>query len=216
MQRQQIISRLAQAYGDNLSSLNEIKYDARIFGTHADWPWNGMILSGATRGGSARWTTIKPRYDSHFAWNQIEKLDSIKRRQALETVGRYKNRTADFLEGIACHLRSIGGPASLRSRLDAMTAYELIAFWTSFPGIGDKYARNIMMDVHDPRFHNGFFAVDNRIDALLMQLGYRGPAKYTAKEQFLNGLAAELGIDCWDLDRLLYTRNSTLQTLLSA
>ncbi len=62
----------------------------------------------------------------------------------------------------------------------------------------------MMMDVYHPDFHNGYFAIDSRIERLLPKLGYSGHKKYEMQEAFLVERASELGMDCWDLDRLLY------------
>jgi hypothetical protein len=73
-----------------------------------------------------------------------------------------------------------------------------------FDGLGDKYARNIMMDVYDARFRNDRFAIDSRIAGLLPHLGYTGGKGYEEQENFLAGLARAARMEGWELDRLLY------------
>ncbi len=216
MLRTEIVKTLKQTETDHRRILEQTADEAVKFGQHADWPWNGMILSAATRGGSKRADLIMPRYQSEFAWAAIERVGQADRHQRFASVGRFKNKTADWLDGVFEHIRASGGPASLRTTLSVMPARDVIAFWCAFPGMGDKYARNIMMDTYDPRFRKGFFAIDSRIEALLKTLGYSGPPKYAAQEKFLNELAAEVQVDSWDLDRLLYQRSADLKKLLSA
>jgi hypothetical protein len=215
MQRELIVAVVGRTYIEQKHVLDGLKNTAGTFGAHPDWPWKGIILSGATRGGSARWPQVECRYEGELAWDKIFPLADTQRHQRLLTVGRFKNRTAECLEQVFAHLKAVGGPAGLRRRLSSMNASQIIGFWCSFREIGDKYARNIMMDIYDSRFRNGFFAIDSRIGALLKVLGYDGPPKYAAQEFFLNELAAELQIESWELDRLLYNQNSGLQKQLT-
>src|SRR5213075_805836 len=78
-----------------------------------------------------------------------------------------------------------------------------IAFLKRLSGIGDKYARNIFMNVYHPEFRNSI-AVDSRIESVLTELGVKDLKSYDAKEQFLLDVAKTAGIDGWDLDRMLY------------
>jgi hypothetical protein len=73
-----------------------------------------------------------------------------------------------------------------------------------FDGLGDKYARNIMMDVYDARFRNDRFAIDSRIAGPLPHLGYTGGKGYEEQENFLAGLARAARMEGWELDRLFY------------
>jgi hypothetical protein len=77
-----------------------------------------------------------------------------------------------------------------------------ITFLKRFYGIGDKYARNIWMDVYHPDFHNSI-AVDKRIKQVTETLGYSF-SNYAAHERFYQGVAQEANLQGWELDRLLY------------
>ena len=98
--------------------------------------------------------------------------------------------------------------------LSLMPTCDVIAYWKSYKGVKDKYARNIMMDIYHPNFRKDFFAIDSRLDELLPMLGYVGSRDYQSKEQFLIELARDIGIDAWDLDRLLYSKHSELKVQL--
>lgn len=215
MNQSEIQAVLRLAYYDAAPVLEASRKRGAEFASHRDWPWNGMILSGATLGGSKRWQGVQVRYDKELSWDCLTPLSEVDRHNRLLTVGRYKNRTAAWLNGVFKNFVEFGGPASVRSHLNSLSAHEVIGFWCSFRGMGDKYARNIMMDADDPRFRNGFFAIDSRISSLLKQLGYSGPSKYASQERFLNNLAATLEIDSWLLDRLLYQNASDIAVALS-
>lgn len=75
-------------------------------------------------------------------------------------------------------IRKEGGPANVQKQLESGDAKDIIDFLMSFPGCGPKYARNIMMDVYDERFHEGCFAIDSRIKSLFPRLKYPGKDKY--------------------------------------
>jgi hypothetical protein len=77
-----------------------------------------------------------------------------------------------------------------------------IEFLKSFDGIGDKYARNIMMDVYHPDFRETV-AIDVRITSLSNELGlsFNG---YEEHEQYYLDVAHEAGLNGWELDRLLF------------
>lgn len=77
-----------------------------------------------------------------------------------------------------------------------------IAFLKHFAGIGDKYARNIWMDVYDPDFHDSV-AIDERIKKVSAALGVSFKS-YEDHEAFYQRLAAEAGLQAWELDRVLY------------
>jgi hypothetical protein len=83
-----------------------------------------------------------------------------------------------------------------------------------FAGIGDKYARNIWMDVYDPDFRTTI-AIDERIKRISAALGVTFRT-YADHERFYQDIAHEAGLDGWDLDRLLYNfRDDIIMTLQS-
>lgn len=71
-----------------------------------------------------------------------------------------------------------------------------------FKGIGDKYARNIGMDVFHPDFRDTI-ALDDRIDSVSDELGVEFES-YEKHEQFYVDIADRLDMTAWELDRLLY------------
>ena len=71
-----------------------------------------------------------------------------------------------------------------------------------FHGIGDKYARDIWMNVYDPDFRE-CMALDSRAQSITGALGYSFK-RYEEHEQFYLEIAHAAHINGWELDRLLY------------
>lgn len=207
---------LLQAAADRAAEIERSRRDAEAWGRHPDWPWNGIILSAATQGGSARWAKVSLRYDDELSWSALSAAAPEERRRRLESVGRFWRRTADRLEKLRDRIEAVGGPAAIREKLQPMDAAAIIDFWKSMPSFGDKYSRNIMMDIYDHRFRTAHFAIDSRIKSLLPFLGLRKTRGYTETEAQLAALAASLGMDAWTLDRLLYQAHDRLMKELAA
>ncbi|MCA9706402.1 MAG: hypothetical protein KDK70_11180 [Myxococcales bacterium] len=77
-----------------------------------------------------------------------------------------------------------------------------LRFVTGFKGIGDKYGRNLWMDVCDKDFMRSI-AVDRRILNIAAALDVRWKT-YDDLERFFIGVADALEITPWGLDRFLY------------
>lgn len=216
MERYELTVFLRNAAYEHRDRLEHTKNEAQRWGTHPDWPWNGVVLSAATRGGSARWNrNVEPRYEAELSWKALDGLPADEIRRRFESVGRFWRRTADWLEAVYRHVRDSGGPTKIRVTLAHLNTEEVIAFWTAFPDVGNKYARNIMMDIYDPRFREGRFAIDSRIKSLLPGLGYQDRNHYDAQEAFLDALATDVGIEGWELDRLLYQAHQRITARLA-
>jgi hypothetical protein len=107
----------------------------------------------------------------------------------------------------------MGGPKAAKEALLSKPGRdEKIKFLKSFSGIGDKYARNILMDVYHPDFRESI-AVDARINGLskMLELEFDN---YAGHEQFYLDVANEAGLSGWELDRLLFNfREEVLEGL---
>lgn len=74
-----------------------------------------------------------------------------------------------------------------------------------FEGIGEKYARNIWMDLYDRDFHYSI-AYDLRLQKVAEALDRRFKS-YSDAEAYFVGLAEKAERLPWDVDRLLYHFN---------
>ena len=91
-----------------------------------------------------------------------------------------------------------------RQALALSSREQKIQFMMAFEGIGPKYGRNIWMDLYDADFRQSI-AVDSRLTRVSRALGFRfGMDEYTAHEELFRELAADAGLEPWELDRLLY------------
>jgi hypothetical protein len=113
------------------------------------------------------------------------------------------DRKGHFIVGCFDRIRGMGGPEAAKDQLLAQRGRESKIRWLKeMPGIGDKYARNIMMDVYHEDFWDSI-AVDARIKSVSERLGLSFPS-YSEHEDFYLGVAEQAGLNGWELDRLLY------------
>ena len=113
------------------------------------------------------------------------------------------NKKAQYILGCFDIIEGIGGPEEAKDillRLKGMDAK--IRYLNSFPGIGEKYARNIMMDVYHEDFRESI-AVDARIKTLSDALGLSF-SDFSSHEAFYLKVARRAGLNGWELDRLIY------------
>ena len=77
-----------------------------------------------------------------------------------------------------------------------------IAFLKTFWGIGDKYARNFWMDVCHEEFIDSV-AIDLRLEKVALAIN---PILQTYHdfEEFYRGIADDVGLDLWTVDRLVF------------
>lgn len=75
-------------------------------------------------------------------------------------------------------------------------------FLREFKGVGDKYARNIGMDIFHPDFQDTI-ALDTRVKGISDELSVEFNS-YEKHEQFYISVADRLDTTAWELDRILY------------
>ena len=122
-------------------------------------------------------------------------------------------KKADYILGCFEYVTRLGGPEAAKAKLLAQPGREAkISFLQSFPGIGPKYARNIMMDVYHEDFRDSI-ALDVRIKAISEALGLSF-ASYADHERFYLDVAREVGLNRWELDRLLFNFRPEVESRL--
>jgi hypothetical protein len=176
-----------------------------------DFVWHYLLQSFATMGRSSGWLGLIGTPENY---NELryERLQQIKTRLGrLNHVKRIchqaKVRMPDMKAGYICgcfdKIEKSGGYKKVKAELLSLTDRgSMISYLYNFPGIGDKYARNMMMDVYHPYFRDSI-AVDARIKSILSELGIE-TSNYKAQEEFLLGAANLAGLNGWELDRLMY------------
>lgn len=171
-----------------------------------DFIWHEILLSFATWGSSLG--ARKLDFDG-LAYEKLSSLDSGKRRGLVESkfkaAGlRYATKKIDYLLYNFYLVAEKGGVgAANRAVLDDSRGPEAKKkALREYKGIGKKYAYNIMMDAYHPEFHDSI-AVDQRIKNISKELDLP-TSKYDDYLNFYQKAALEIGIDPWDLDRVLY------------
>jgi hypothetical protein len=176
----------------------------------SDFIWHCLLQSLSTFGGARGWDGLignKENY-SKVKYKALSKLTAPERLARLkETMWAAKIRMPDKKAGwLAENFERIKEMGGLKAAKEALLSHagrdEKIKFLKSFSGIGDKYARNILMDVYHPDFRDSI-AIDARIKGLSEMLELEFDS-YAEHEQFYLDVADEAGLSGWELDRLLF------------
>jgi hypothetical protein len=185
-----------------------------------DFLWHYLLQSLSTFGGVRGWNGLignKANY-SKVTFKALSKLDAAERIATLkqsmwEAKVRMPDKKAQWLAENFNLIKEMGGPKAAKEALLSKPGRdEKIKFLKSFSGIGDKYARNILMDVYHPDFRESI-AVDARIKGLskMLELEFDN---YAGHEQFYLDVANEAELSGWELDRLLFNfREEVLEGL---
>lgn len=183
-----------------------------------DFIWHFILQSFSTMGNSRGYQGLilnrenynKVTFEALSKLGKKERLDRLNRvfsaallRMSV-TKARWANENYDLIV-------SMGGLAkSKQLALSQRGTRAKIAFMKQFHGIGDKYARNIWMDVYHPDFRDNI-AVDDRIKKISEALGYSfGSGDYEEHEDFYLQIAKEVDLEGWEVDRLLYNFQSII------
>lgn len=129
---------------------------------------------------------------------------------------RRAGRTRPALLATLRRFHAVGGPDVVaRTWSGHRQPATLLGWLKTFPMIGDKYARNMCMDVSHPLILD-HIALDHRVNELCDRVeGAPRSVPYKGREAWLRGVATALGVSCWHLDRLLFGRFDDLKTVLA-
>lgn len=175
-----------------------------------DFVWHYLLQSFATQGGSSGWQGLiltAANYD-RVRFDVLEGLaPQTRRAHALDVCRdaklRWPEKKANYIVAAFDRIVALGGLAAARTALfGAPGSSGKMAFLKTFLGIGDKYARNLMMDVYHEEFRS-VIAVDARIKSLSADWGLTFES-YQDHERFYLAVADRAGLNGWELDRLLY------------
>jgi SAM-dependent methyltransferase len=175
-----------------------------------DFIWHFLLQSFATMGNSRGWKGLIGNQDNYtqVSFERLSKLNSAKRVKIIEQVlrdarVRMPQQKTQWLSQNCDLIIEMGGLRQAKRQALACSGTQAkIDFLKRFQGIGDKYARNIWMDVYHPDFHNSI-AIDERIKRITETLGYTF-TNYPEHEKFYLDIANETYLQGWELDRLLY------------
>ena len=172
--------------------------------------WYLLLQSFSTMGNSRGWEGLIVNQDNYrrVTFDALSGLSEDERSRRLTTVlhdakVRMPNLKAKQLNENYKMILSMGGLERAKEKAFAQVGTKAkIAFMKRFIGIGDKYARNVWMDIYHPDFYDNI-AIDDRIKQITEAMGYSF-SNYHEHEQFFLGVAKEANIQGWELDRLLY------------
>lgn len=190
------------------------------------WAWYVFVQSYATNGGVRTWEAFladggaeQIRWDALFG-DRPDDIDAASARlEALShrfLTPRWAARTRPALLTTFRRFRAVGGPDRMARNWNGHNQRDSLLDWLkTFQMIGDKYARNMCIDVSHPLILN-HIALDHRIHALCDLVEGAPPRiPYRRREGWLRGVAGALGINGWYLDRLLFGRYEEIKALIT-
>lgn len=187
-----------------------------------DFVWHRILCSFSTWGNTNGYEGLinNEKNYSQVTFEALAKLNLKNRLKTLERVlkrsgVRYHINKAKYLSDNFDKINQMGGQeAAKRCFLKLDDEDSLRKYFDDFKGIGPKYARNILMDIYHPKFRN-CVAVDQRIFAIAEALGLQFNTFSEAEDFFLD-VAKTLGIDGWDIDRILYNFKNIVLNKINA
>lgn len=214
-ERREAVRRLAAAVREvaeeKRDALERLKATARRRRKDPAFVWTRLLGAYATLAGSSAYHRIIGEDERPVAELRFEKLlkDPEKREEALHCKMRaagvvWSRKKARWAAAAFELIAAEGGPEKVTAELFCRRgAEEKIRFLQRFPGVGPKYARDIMMDAWDPDFRDTV-AVDSRLEGVAQAIGVDLESDYAEKERFFQDVAREAGLTGWELDRTMY------------
>lgn len=175
-----------------------------------DWLWFSLLSAMSTMGNSRGYDGLILDLHNYelVKYTNLQKnkspYDTINEALKLAKVRRYAQKSR-WLKDNFYFIESCGGLNNVQNFVNSIKGKSnILQFMKVFRGIGEKYGRNIFMDLYHPEFINSI-AIDDRIMDISdeLEIDY-GTMSYEMHEQIYVEVAFECRIDSWELDRLLY------------
>lgn len=190
--------------------LKALKAEGRALRKRPDLLWYLLLQSAATQGNSRGWVGLcgDPVTLASVSFAKLATMTSSRREAALlaalqKAKVRMPTIKAQRLAANLARIIELGGvEAATKLMLSLPDREAKLQFIRSFAGIGEKYGRNIWMDIYDPAFRDAV-AIDERLKKVAKAMGFVSNS-YQEAEQFYCQIAEEAGLEPWELDRLLY------------
>lgn len=186
-----------------------------------DFLWHALLVSYSTWGNSRGYAELieNPVNYNMVTYHELKKLNKLEREKRLHDVMHkakvLKYHEAPRLADCFERIEAMGGITEANMKFFSLkTAEDIINFLYAFPGIGEKYARNIPMDYYHPLFQN-YIAIDARIKKISKELELPLFKSYRDHEQFYLNVAKSAGIQGWELDRLIFSHKEEFLANLS-
>jgi hypothetical protein len=190
--------------------LQKLKADGEEIRKRPDLLWYLLLQSAATLGSSRGWDGLcgNPATLNSISYSILASLDAETRETYIlaalrKAKVRMQTIKAPQLASNVARIAAMGGVEQATKRMLSLSARdEKFRFMRQFDGIGEKYGRNVWMDIYDPAFRDTV-AVDMRLKKVARELGFSGRS-YRQAETFYCAIARDAGLEPWELDRLLY------------
>jgi hypothetical protein len=205
----------------NIEKLNELKQNHHDI-KRPDFIWHYLLQSFATMGNSKGWDGLigeKKNYN-RIVFDELETLSADERTKIVNEVCRIAKirmpaKKAEFIIRCFDQINGLGGQEFAKEKLLSLEGRDKkINFLLQFHGIGEKYARNIMMDVYHEDFRNSI-AIDDRIKKISKLIGIEYES-YQEHEKFYLEAGKKAGLNGWEVDRLLYNFTSIFESRLTS
>lgn len=208
-QKKEFINRVKYITKREKNKLEELKSNHSDL-KREDFLWHYLLQSFSTMGNSRGWYGLIGNIDNYnqLKFEFLGTVDDANRFEHIRAICwrakiRMPDQKAEFINNCYNKIKDFGGPRKAKDiLLNKEGRNNKIKFLKEFSGIGDKYSRNIMMDVYHEDFRNSI-AIDSRITNILKSWNYKF-TNYKETELFLLGIADDANINGWELDRLMY------------
>ena len=213
--RDAFVTLVRQHWMNATDDLERTEAAARLMRQDPDWFWNVMVNSYCTNDGSKNLERKRAKYGEALSWSAIASMTPERRAEIFADLPnpRRRSKLAPALLETFARIRDAGGPRAIATHYESLdSAKARMEFVGSFPQIGEKYRRNIPMDVYDEIVLDQA-ALDKRLHKLIDLIDGAPPrSPYSAREEYLRAIQRDAGIPTlWRLDRLLYANESTLR-----
>lgn len=199
--------------------LEQMKHGGEKLFARDDFVWQ-MLLNSMSTWGNSRYAELmedEALYSTVVYKAMARISDDDERYEVLlsaftEAGLRYNTDKAQYMTNNYKLIQEKGGVLEAKQEyLTQPDKKEKMRFWKAFHGIGDKYARNIPMDLYDEHFRDEV-ALDARLIGIACKLGFTDSEarSYDVMTPFFREVAVacnmkiEMKIELWDIDRVLY------------
>jgi hypothetical protein len=217
--RDRLVTVVRSLAAERRNELERLKQECTSL-ARPDFIWHYLLQSFATMGRASGWHGLIGNQDNYrrVTYDALAALSPEVREAQVRAVCRaaairMPDKKAEYILACFEKVKRLGGPEAAKAELLAQPGRDAkINFLESFPGIGPKYARNIMMDVYHEDFRDSI-ALDVRIKAISDTLGLSF-GSYAEHESFYLDVARQAGLSGWELDRLLFNFRPEVESRL--
>ena len=211
--RNNLLKALATRPPSHDERLQKTKIKGQSISEKSDWLWHQLLSAMSTMGNSRGYEGLIENeivyknvcYNHLMQINKIENIES----NLFTALSIAKVRRPNIKVRWLIHnweiILDCGGLETIQQFILNSKGREIkIRLLKIFEGIGEKYSRNIFMEMCHPDFINSI-AIDERILEISTTLEInRSKLKYTEHEDLFIAIANDSQLTPWELDRLLY------------